>query len=215
MAELLITGPKDAAWRFLCAHGAGKGMVSPFLDAIAALLAERGIAVVRFEFGYMAARRDGGRTSRRRKAERLMDEYRAALVALAAEGRPAADRRQVDGRARRQPGGRRIVRGAAHRRPGLPRLSVPSPQQAGEAAHGAPRSARLSGADRAGRARSLRHAGGGRGDAPVPSYPDQLLQRRRPRSWAARCARDLPARATWLLRPMRLRSLRRAWRRAQ
>jgi len=57
-------------------------MVSPFLDTMAKLLAERGIAVWRFEFAYMAARRDGGSRKPPPKAERLMDEYRAAVAEL-------------------------------------------------------------------------------------------------------------------------------------
>ena len=82
MTKFLITGPKDAGLRFLCAHGAGKGMESPFLDTVADLLGERGIAVWRFEFAYMAARRDGGSRKPPPKAERLMDEYRAAVAEL-------------------------------------------------------------------------------------------------------------------------------------
>jgi predicted alpha/beta-hydrolase family hydrolase len=97
MAELLTTGPADAAWRFLCAHGAGKGMVSPFLDGIAALLAERGIAVLRFEFAYMAARRDGGRKPPP-KAERLMDEYHAVVASLPKGGRLLIGGKSMGGR---------------------------------------------------------------------------------------------------------------------
>jgi uncharacterized protein len=79
----LITGPTDAAVRFLCAHGAGAGMETPFLKTIAELLAERGVATYRFEFAYMAARRQGARKPPP-KAERLMDEYRAAVAAVPA-----------------------------------------------------------------------------------------------------------------------------------
>ena len=64
--EVLSTGPADAAARFLCAHGAGAGMESPFLVAFADLLAARGIATLRFEFAYMAARRTGHASRRRR-----------------------------------------------------------------------------------------------------------------------------------------------------
>ena len=81
--EFLITGPTDAAVRFLCAHGAGAGMETPFLKTVAELLAERGIATYRFEFAYMAARRQGARKPPP-KAERLMDEYRAAVAAVPA-----------------------------------------------------------------------------------------------------------------------------------
>jgi predicted alpha/beta-hydrolase family hydrolase len=58
--ELLPTGPAQAAARLLLAHGAGAAMTSPFLETMAGLLAERGIAAIRFEFAYMAARRRGG-----------------------------------------------------------------------------------------------------------------------------------------------------------
>lgn len=78
------TGPRDAAVRFLCAHGAGAGMDSSFLRTMADLLAERGIATYRFEFAYMAARRHGGSRKPPPKAERLMDEYRAAVAAVPA-----------------------------------------------------------------------------------------------------------------------------------
>jgi uncharacterized protein len=83
IAQFLITGPADAAVRFLCAHGAGAGRETPFLTAIAALLAERGVATYRFEFAYMAGRGQAVRKPPPR-AERLRDEYRAAVVALPA-----------------------------------------------------------------------------------------------------------------------------------
>ncbi|KAF1069927.1 MAG: hypothetical protein GAK45_00962 [Pseudomonas citronellolis] len=43
------------------AHGAGAAMDSPFMERIAALLVERGVSVCRFEFPYMAQRREDGR----------------------------------------------------------------------------------------------------------------------------------------------------------
>jgi len=43
----LTTGPADAAARFLIAHGAGAGMETSFMETIARLLAERGIATLR------------------------------------------------------------------------------------------------------------------------------------------------------------------------
>jgi uncharacterized protein len=82
--EFLTTSPPGATARFLCAHGAGAGMASPFLGTMAKLLAERGIATLRFEFGYMAAGRQGTGRKPPPKAERLMDEYRAAVAALPA-----------------------------------------------------------------------------------------------------------------------------------
>lgn len=82
----LLTGPANAPARFLCAHGAGAGMQTPFLAGFAALLADRGITTLRFEFAYMAARRHGGAQGGTRKpppkAERLVGEYRAAVAAV-------------------------------------------------------------------------------------------------------------------------------------
>jgi predicted alpha/beta-hydrolase family hydrolase len=77
--ELLETGPGSGAPRLVLAHGAGAAMDSPFMDKIAALLAERGIAVTRFEFGYMAARRSGGKRKPPPKAELLQGEYEAVV----------------------------------------------------------------------------------------------------------------------------------------
>src|SRR5262245_7888124 len=77
----LQRGQGDAGVRFLCAHGAGAGMATPFLEAFATLLAERDIATLRFEFAYMAARRSGGSRKPPPKAERLTGEYRAAVAA--------------------------------------------------------------------------------------------------------------------------------------
>jgi hypothetical protein len=55
-------------------------METPFLTTLAELLAARGIATLRFEFAYMAARRQGARKPPP-KAERLVDEYHAAIAA--------------------------------------------------------------------------------------------------------------------------------------
>ena len=81
MRDFLVCGPPDASDRFLCAHGAGAGMATPFLGAMATALAERGITTLRFEFAYMAGRRAGARKPPPR-AERLRDEYLAAVAAV-------------------------------------------------------------------------------------------------------------------------------------
>ena len=57
---LLDDGPRDARVRVVLAHGAGAGMRTPFMDAIASGLAEHGLGVVRFEFPYMRERSAGG-----------------------------------------------------------------------------------------------------------------------------------------------------------
>jgi predicted alpha/beta-hydrolase family hydrolase len=59
--KLLLNGPKGAHWKIALAHGAGAGMETPFMDAFAAGLADRGFRVARFEFPYMAERRADGK----------------------------------------------------------------------------------------------------------------------------------------------------------
>jgi len=69
---------------FLFAHGAGVGMDSPFMAGIAERLAGRGIDVARFEFAYMAGRRTGGKKKPPPRADKLVDEFAAALIAARA-----------------------------------------------------------------------------------------------------------------------------------
>ena len=59
--EFRVDGPEDAEWTIALAHGAGAGMDHPFMQAMASGLSECGHRVVRFEFPYMAARRQGKR----------------------------------------------------------------------------------------------------------------------------------------------------------
>lgn len=56
MTQLLVDGDAGAP-QFLFAHGAGGGMKTPFMAAIARGIASKGFRVVRFEFPYMAAKR--------------------------------------------------------------------------------------------------------------------------------------------------------------
>ncbi|MBV9496685.1 MAG: dienelactone hydrolase family protein [Acidobacteria bacterium] len=53
--NFLTDGPEDASRTLILAHGAGGGMKTAFLAAIARGLGERGIRVVRFEFPYLSA----------------------------------------------------------------------------------------------------------------------------------------------------------------
>jgi predicted alpha/beta-hydrolase family hydrolase len=79
----LIDGPEDAAATLILAHGAGAPMDSASMTAAAEALAAEGVRVVRFEFGYMAARREGTRKPPP-KAEKVMPEYLEAVAALGA-----------------------------------------------------------------------------------------------------------------------------------
>jgi predicted alpha/beta-hydrolase family hydrolase len=49
----LFDGPARPRACYVLAHGAGAGMAHPFMDAVAAGLAERGIATLRYQFLYM------------------------------------------------------------------------------------------------------------------------------------------------------------------
>ncbi len=82
------------------AHGAGAPMDSSFMASIAERLAAQGVAVVRFEFPYMAQRRlDGGRRPPNPQA-RLLEHWRAvyALVRHQVAGPLAIGGKSMGGR---------------------------------------------------------------------------------------------------------------------
>jgi len=54
----LLQAPQRARACYVLAHGAGAGMAHPFMAQVAAALAERGIATLRYQFPYME---QGGR----------------------------------------------------------------------------------------------------------------------------------------------------------
>jgi predicted alpha/beta-hydrolase family hydrolase len=81
--QLLTTGDPVAATTYLMAHGAGAPMDSAWMDDVAALLVSRGIRVVRFEFAYMAGRREGVRKPPPR-AESVAGEFRDAVTEVRA-----------------------------------------------------------------------------------------------------------------------------------
>lgn len=78
-----VDGPGDAPCRVLFAHGAGTPADHPFLAHVAAGLAAHGLQVVRFEFPFMAARREGVSRPPERMP-RLVDAMVAAAAALPA-----------------------------------------------------------------------------------------------------------------------------------
>jgi uncharacterized protein len=88
MVSLITEGPAAATAYVLLAHGAGAPMTSPFMEKIAGLLVERSLGVSRFEFAYMAGRREDGKRRPPPKAERLVDEYKAAVTAVPEKLKP-------------------------------------------------------------------------------------------------------------------------------
>jgi predicted alpha/beta-hydrolase family hydrolase len=76
--NFMFDGPEDARVTIMLSHGAGAPMDSASMNATTKVLAGAGFRVVRFEFGYMAARRSGERKPPP-KAEKVMPEYVAAI----------------------------------------------------------------------------------------------------------------------------------------
>jgi predicted alpha/beta-hydrolase family hydrolase len=85
MPDFLFSGPASAKSTLLLAHGAGAPMDSAWMNRMADALAEKGIRTARFEFAYMAARRDGGRGRAIPRAEKVMPEFTAAVDALSVQ----------------------------------------------------------------------------------------------------------------------------------
>lgn len=75
----LTTGPKSSKHLFLFAHGAGGPMDAPFMNIVAEAMGDRGIRVVRFEFPYMAARREGKKSGAPDRQPVLLDAWRRAI----------------------------------------------------------------------------------------------------------------------------------------
>ena len=82
MVSFLFDGPEDARLTLLLAHGAGAPMDSGSMNAATKALAEAGLRVARFEFGYMASRRTADGRKPPPRAESVMPEYIAAVDEL-------------------------------------------------------------------------------------------------------------------------------------
>ena len=86
--EFIFNGPESAPLTLVLAHGAGVFMDSDFMSAFAEGLVVQGhgnLRVVRFEFPYMAARRDDGRQRPPDPESVLLDTWRRAIAALGPE----------------------------------------------------------------------------------------------------------------------------------
>lgn len=92
---ILDSGSGDV--RYLFAHGAGAPMDSPFMNEIASALAARGVRVIRFEFPYMAARREGHRKPPDRQAV-LLETWRSIIREHRGEGRVFIGGKSMGGR---------------------------------------------------------------------------------------------------------------------
>ena len=85
--DLLVTESPASIATLVLAHGAGGAMDSSWMNDMAGLLAERRIRTVRFEFAYMAGRRQGKRGGPPR-ADTLLGEYRSVIDELGTQTQP-------------------------------------------------------------------------------------------------------------------------------
>jgi predicted alpha/beta-hydrolase family hydrolase len=95
---LRFDGPTDAALTLVLAHGAGAPMDSPFMQAFAHGLAERGHRVARFEFPYMQKRRADGKRRPPDRAPVLQASYEAVVEALGGGRQVAIGGKSMGGR---------------------------------------------------------------------------------------------------------------------
>lgn len=95
---VLVDGPPDARTALVLAHGAGAPMDAPFLQAVAGDLAARGIRVVRFEFPYMAKRRESGRRGALDRQPVLLATWRERIAELGGGPRLVIGGKSLGGR---------------------------------------------------------------------------------------------------------------------
>jgi predicted alpha/beta-hydrolase family hydrolase len=96
---LLWNGPPSAQTTIVLAHGAGAPMDSPFMERMATDLATAGLRVARFEFPYMARRREGGRRGGAPDPPVvLLDTWRAVIAQLGGGARLVIGGKSLGGR---------------------------------------------------------------------------------------------------------------------
>jgi predicted alpha/beta-hydrolase family hydrolase len=84
--SLLIDGSANAPATLVLAHGAGAPMDSPFMEAMATGLAERGWRVLRFAFPYMARQQLTGCKAAPDNMTKLQECFRAVVAEAAGRG---------------------------------------------------------------------------------------------------------------------------------
>jgi predicted alpha/beta-hydrolase family hydrolase len=97
-ASMMMDGAADARVTVVLAHGAGAPMDHPFMNAIAEGIAGKEIRVARFEFPYMAARRDGGKRRAPDREPMLMQAWREVVSELGAAERLVIGGKSMGGR---------------------------------------------------------------------------------------------------------------------
>ncbi len=98
MINTLIDGPQAADASFIFAHGAGAPMDADFMNAFAGALGAAGIRVIRFEFPYMAGRRETGSKKPPPRAETMMTFFSDLVCAVDAPGKVFIGGKSMGGR---------------------------------------------------------------------------------------------------------------------
>ncbi|MEO8432986.1 MAG: alpha/beta fold hydrolase [Acidobacteriota bacterium] len=96
--DFLFDGPDGAARTVVLAHGAGAPMDSPFMTDFARGLAAEDIRVARFEFPYMRARRETGRSGAPDREPVLRKAWSEAIAKLGGGARVVAGGKSLGGR---------------------------------------------------------------------------------------------------------------------
>lgn len=96
--DWLFDGPATAPATIVLAHGAGAMMDTPFMDMMASGLAAAGLRVVRFEFPYMAKRRQDGKRRGPDRKPVLLDSWREVVTQLGPADRLIVGGKSMGGR---------------------------------------------------------------------------------------------------------------------
>ena len=95
---ILFDGPKTAPFTVVLAHGAGAPLDSPFMQAFAEGIATRGFRAARFEFPYMAARRETGSKRPPDRTPLLLESWRGVIAKLGGPQRLVIGGKSMGGR---------------------------------------------------------------------------------------------------------------------
>jgi len=95
---MLRGGPESSRLRVVLAHGAGAPMDSDFMNDIASRLAGCGLHVLRFEFPYMARRRETGRRAAPDRAPVLLQLWRDVIEQIGEPSRTVIGGKSMGGR---------------------------------------------------------------------------------------------------------------------
>lgn len=84
LPDYLIDGPQSTPLTFAFTHGAGAPMDSDWMNTVTAQIVEGGYRVVRFEFPYMAERRETGKKRPPNTQKVLLETWRTVIEDLGA-----------------------------------------------------------------------------------------------------------------------------------